>query len=387
MGRHRVIRQLPPLPEIAGHPVGFQPQEGCVQLLAGRLRSIARQTRRDKSHPFYAMREVAHHFRVSIPTVARAYKLLEDEGLLTRIRGSQTLLPGKKLQPRHPIRGVVGIAVALPTFLYGISSRLLYIRLEEELRHRRFVADFIFYRLEDESQHLPELVQRLLEHQLDIVLWFAPDKCVIPAMLQLQDGGIQLLCIGDGKARYPREQYYFDIWCGITDGIKAWQKEGIDYIAIFGPEYGRWKPETEIKTRVLESVGIRHDMYIVSDAETAMHLKRLTRRPRTGVILFQHHWYESLCDKFPQIMEKLFRSCRVMLGQGAVVHGFFEGKQVFADSVTWPHDQVAGRIAQDISSGKIATTERLATFLTCWQPRVDLGKIHEEHWMGSWDHT
>jgi len=328
--------------------------------------------------PFYSMRDAAAFFGVSSRTMATIYERLESEGLLTRVRSSQTILPGRKLQSRHPVRGVVGIAIALRSFIYGTGLRSFYIRLEEELRRQHFVADFIFYQQEDELEHPAELAERLLEHQLDFLFWVAPLETAVPVIQRLRDGGIQLVIVGDGKARYPREQYFVDLGRGIADGLTAWLKDGINSVVVLLPGTRCERREIEVVCRFLQRRRIRYEMIALPDAEAARRLTQLASKSGTGVIFFPYKWYESLCNQFPQTMEKLFQSRRAMLVQGVVAHEYFRGKPVFADGVTWPYNQMAKRIARDISARKIDTTERLATFHTLWEPRVDLGKVNKE---------
>jgi hypothetical protein len=359
---------------------GFAPQEHVSAAIAEWLRGVIKRLRSAQSKPFYSVRELAAFFGVAPHTVAVIYGRLEAEGLLVRIRGSQTLLTGRKVQARHPIRGVVGLVIPLPVFLYGLESRAFYIRLEEELRRRHFVADFIFHGMQDETQYNPGLLDRLLAHQLDVVWWFAPDRCLVPVMHQLLDAGIQLVTLSDGKARYPREQYFLDIWQGIADGVAAWREEGIESVTVIGPQSGYGSYEEEIARRILAPSGLKHDVLVLSDAEAARVLQRAPRRRRTGVILFRYYWYARLCDQFPEIMGALFQSSRVMLAQGRLLHGYLWDKPVFADCVTISFDMMARRVARDISSGKVATTKRLVTFRTLYEPRVHLGQRPEHPW-------
>jgi hypothetical protein len=384
MARKPVQRSLPTLSSLHPRFREVDPRQNVSAVIATMLRETIERVRTPRTIPFYSVREAAAFFGVSSRTMANVYERLEAEGLLTRIRSSQTVLPGRRLQSRHPVRGVVGIPIALPAFVFGTTLRSFYIRFEEELRRQHFVADLIFYREEDEARHPAELVERVLEHQLDFVLWVAPSKAVASVMQQLQDGGIQLVIVSDGKARFLREQYFVDLERGITDGLAAWQADGIQTVAVLGPDdaLGRW--EIAIVTRLLKRRGMKHEVFTLGDAETAQQLDELACRSGQGVVLVPHHWYESLCDQFPDKMERLFRSCPVLLMQGALAHGYFRGKHLLVDSVTWPYEQMARRIARDISERKVATTTRLATFSTRWQPRLNLGNFSRELWTGPW---
>ena len=107
-------------------------------------------------------------------------------------------------------------------------------------------------------------------------------------------------------------------------------------------------------------------------------IARLTRQRNTGVILLSHIWYESLCSKFPREMEALFLQTRVFLTQGPVYCPYFEGKIVHADSIDLPNELIARRVARDIHTQRAFRPERLATFHSRYQPRVNLGAVTRE---------
>src|SRR5690348_3904611 len=91
-GRKPVTRLLPPLAEYRATFSGFKGNENRTDRLFEVLTVLIQRSRQAKPQPFYAMREVATHFNVSLNTVARAYRRLAREGVLTLVRGSQSII-------------------------------------------------------------------------------------------------------------------------------------------------------------------------------------------------------------------------------------------------------------------------------------------------------
>ena len=228
MTRKPVTRSLPALRSLHPRFSGFDPAGNSRDALTQHLRRTIARVRLDTSHPFYSIRQVAGFFGVSLKTVAGAYEKLEAEGLLTRLRGSHTLVQGRVLQPRHPVRGVVGVPIYLQPLVIGTDWRFFIMRLEEELRRYHFVTDFIFYRTGENE----DLAERLLEHKLDMVLWYVPTQAHVQTMLRLRDGGIRLVVLSDGKGQFPCEQYFLNLAQALRDGISDWRARGVDSITI-----------------------------------------------------------------------------------------------------------------------------------------------------------
>jgi hypothetical protein len=66
---------------------------------------------------------------------------------------------------------------------------------------------------------------------------------------------------------------------------------------------------------------------------------------------------------------------RVFLTQGPPYHPSFQGRDVRVDSINVPNEEIAQRVARDISTERCETTTRLAVFHTRWLPRVNLGTV------------
>lgn len=357
---------------------GFTPSDNKSALLVHWLRIAAERSRRDQAVVFYSVRQVADFFGVSLKTAVEAFERLEAEGLLTRVRASHTLLEGRRQQPRHPIRGVVGVPVYLPALVYGNHWRAFLMRLEQHLRRYHFVCDFVFYHARDQEDET--LKECLLDHELDSVMWFVPIAEHIPIMLRLLDHGIKLVVISDGKAHFPREQYYLDLDAGVTDAMRAWAAQGIRSCVILKSPQHPSRHSHAVVERAVQAARQQVEVWTLLDHEVPQAIRRLERRPRQGVIFTSHPWCESLCAKYPPHMEKLFVECPVFLAQGVVYAPAFEGKIVPADTIDLPNEEMASCIATDFSTGAVWEGDRLATFAVRYLPRANLGTVTRDLW-------
>lgn len=96
------------------------------------------------------------------------------------------------------------------------------------------------------------------------------------------------------------------------------------------------------------------------------------------MILVSHQWYDGLCAQFPERMERLFRTRRVLLPQGPLYHPGFAGRDLYADTIQLDPHPIASRLVADIALGLVETPETLATFHTRYHPRTNLGQVRRD---------
>lgn len=373
MARKAVDRRLPSLESLYPGFRGFTPRDNKSAAIVEVLRRTAKRVRRCRPVPFYSMRAAAGFFGVSFKTVADAYKKLEAAGLLTCVRGAYTRVEGRTAQPHYPVRAVVGFPIELPTIVYGTEQRLFYIRMEEELRRRQHIVNFIFIRGRQETPD-PDLAGRLLAHQSDIIFWWAPTAAVLPTILQLRDAGVRIVGVTRERETFPLVLYTHNRERALRQAFESWRSNGIKSIELWRDSGNGVPYETELTVATLEKLGAAFSVETVEDAQVPDRVRRLDGK-RVGVVLAYHAWYDALCSQHPQAMERLFRGGRVLLVQGALHHAAFRGKGVAADALTFDYNQMAKRIAAEIATGAAWKKKRLATFHSRWEPRVDLGTI------------
>src|SRR5437588_12040353 len=105
MARKKVSRTLAPLPTKRVLDHAHHKTERLIEI----LREVALKNQQEQPRAFYSVREVDKQFNVPVSTVSRAYRHLEEEGLLNRVRGSKTILQGLNFD--RPLRehAIVGL--------------------------------------------------------------------------------------------------------------------------------------------------------------------------------------------------------------------------------------------------------------------------------------
>jgi DNA-binding transcriptional MocR family regulator len=137
MVRKQVIHALPSLQEYVDAFHALDPQTNRQAAILTLLRKAAEKMQGDGSRAFYSMRQITSLFQLPLRTVAIAYEQLEKEGLLNRMRGSQTILEGCSASPRDPVRAIVGLPIWLHAIVVSPYSRGLYFELEERVEIAR----------------------------------------------------------------------------------------------------------------------------------------------------------------------------------------------------------------------------------------------------------
>ena len=130
MARKKVTRVLAPLPNRRALDKAHHKTEALTAI----LRDVAVKNQQDQPRAFHSVREVATHFRVPVSTVSRAYRVLEQEGLLSRVRGSKTLLQGLHFDRQLKVRSFVGFPASVSRFVTLQDYRTFFIRIRRELR-------------------------------------------------------------------------------------------------------------------------------------------------------------------------------------------------------------------------------------------------------------
>src|SRR5437870_8195109 len=201
MRRTRVSRDLGPLPRRSALTLAHHGSNSLLQI----LRSLAIKNQREQSRVFYSLREVAKQFRVPVSTVATIYRDLEREGLLSRVRGSKTILNGLRYSRRR-IRAVVGLPVLLSNFITIQDYRMFCICIQRELWLRGFATAMVFFRPE-EAVH-GSLSDRLKSYEVDTVIWFQPGPSARESWLRLLDMGIRVIVISQIGTPIMPSRYY-----------------------------------------------------------------------------------------------------------------------------------------------------------------------------------
>jgi len=374
MARKPVHRSLPQLRVLFPKFGGFAAYQNQTAIVHEMLRTAIDRIRQPQSVPFYSMRDVAEFFGVSLRVIVRVYEKLTGEGLLTRLRGSQTVLEGRTVQPHHPVRAVVGIPLVLPGFVYGTELRSFYIRLEEELLRYHHLVNFIFIRRTQDIPD-PDLAERLLAHKSDIVVWWVPTGPVMSTIMQLRDAGVRIVGITRERESFAFPSYVHNRERSLRNGLETWMSRGIREVELWCDQGNGAVYELNLLTGILKKLGLAFSIHILSDEQVRAAIERVGKKKHAGVIIGYHAWCDALCSQFPIEMERLFQNNRVLLVQGALHHAAFRTRKVTADALTMDFTNMAKVIAADIGTGKVWNQAKPHMFYSRWEPAVNLGTI------------
>ena len=192
MARKKVTRTLPPLPKRKQLHAAENKTERLLEI----LRNVAISNQTDQPQPFYALREVAEHYRIAPTVVARTYSLLEKKGILSRIRGSRTVLRRNDRERQLVVRGYVAMPVSLSCFVACQDYRTFFTKTKREFRTRGFLTAMVHY--EDAELRDGRLTGRLRAYQVDSVLWYAPEIAARDAAASLRNAGVAVVGVSDG---------------------------------------------------------------------------------------------------------------------------------------------------------------------------------------------
>lgn len=369
MARKPILRDLPSSDQLVTDFVGFDDKLSKQSTLTTHLRKVARRLQKTKARPFYSMREIVDQFKVPLRTVALAYEALEHEGILNRRRSSQTLLVGKTLSPRKVVRAVVGIPVWLHAMVVAPYSRILHIELEDRLRQHGFVADLIFFRGEEVAS--PDFAQRLIEHNLDYVLWHTPHPHAIDVLRSLQDHGVRQVLIQpiDSQLRIALPSYLQDWHVAYRTMADAWHAAGIRHVIIPDPVYLPSKRAKTVIANTLISAGIEVH-FEPGHAATLLAAAGKYRPGECAVAFIDQEGADAICNEEPVIIEKLIQTCRVGFCRGPIRIPYFHHRDARIDIVRFSPSEIAARIATDLSETLSATQQTLHTFEARYLPQV-----------------
>ena len=374
-GRKPVPRTLPGIEQACANFTGFAEGENRSKRIFEILIGVIQHFRRTVPQPFYAMREVAEYFDVSLTTVAMIYRHLNREGALTLIRGSQSMIPPRSLQPRLAVRGVVCMPIWMPGFLRFMDWRTRFSQLEEELSRHRFVLQPIFYKQGEDAG--PAFVERVLKFNPDYVLWEAPTRSDQMTVQGLIDAGISILTIVGLKEPSRGRVYQQSYARALRQGLKAWEADdGINHIVIPQNSISPSAVIPNIMTVLAEStLPHRFELWYRNKTPLAEYVRRLASDHRAGIIFNSDLFFTRICALVPEEMLNLFRRNRVMVMRRVSIPSLAWPAGLTVDALLFPDRRLARKIAEELNRGEGLLPGEGGTFEAEWRPRLPLAEI------------
>jgi len=333
-------------------------------VLKQEISASARLMRGAKPRVFYSMRSLADYFNVPLRTIALIYQSLEKEGLLNRIRGSQTMLLGNTLLPREAVRGVVGFPMWLQSIAVLPSQRIFVSALEDKLRRAGFVLDVIFLTTKEE-QAQPEFALRLLEHRLDVALIYSPYPGSRQNILTLREHNTRVIITQPMEAatNLPAIIYLENWQVGYEKMAARWFAEGIRTVIIASPiSHLHYASEADTFCSIMKQAGLETEVKGADPREILKMCRRKNLKNRSAVAFLDTTNSEKVCNREPVLIEEISRVARLAFCRGAIRVPYLQFRNIRPDVVRIPAIEAATRIASDICQLPMLREGVLGTF-------------------------
>jgi hypothetical protein len=342
MARKKVTRALAPLPSRRPLDRAHHRAEALIEILRG----VAVKNQQEQPRAFHAVREVAAHFRVPVSTVSRAYQQLEQEGLLSLVRGSKTVLHGLHFDRHLSVRAFVGLPASLSAFVTLQDYRMFFIRLRRELRLRGFAtATTYFERAEAGTGALSE---RLKAYEVDTVIWFQPIKEARETALHLSDLGIRLLGVANDNFPTIPCRYQVRREAAIKALLASWKPGPSDRVTLVQSKDQRSAAIDESLHLLLDELEIKWSVANYHEQRSEAFLRELQKTKTSGIIFSSSALASKFCFRSPRAVTDLLRAHRVAFVNGPVGMPFARVPDVRVDLVTVDWQLVAERIVNDL---------------------------------------
>ncbi|HTG44402.1 MAG TPA: hypothetical protein VK633_07700 [Verrucomicrobiae bacterium] len=345
MARKKVTRTLVLLPSKRRLDRVDHKTEGLAQLLRG----VAIKNQGEQPRAFYSMRDIAAHFEVPFSTVSRVYHQLEQEGLITRVRGAKTVLQGLNFDRRRGVRAFVGLPACLSAFVTIQAYRMFFIRIRRELRLRGFATGMVFY--EREEARSETLSERLKAYEVDTVLWFQPPREARETAVRLADLGIRLIAVAHEQMPTIPCRYEVRRNSAITLLLANWKSQhAVDHVTVVRWQEHRATALEHALDSAFDEVGLRASIVAFRGQRSEVFLKSL-HKAKTGAIVFSTAQLASkLSFRAPAGLTDLLRLRRVGFLNGPVSMPFAKVPDVRVDLVVVDWQFVAEQLVNDFVS-------------------------------------
>ncbi len=373
MPQSRISPDLGRLPRVSAFKDAKHKTDNLRQL----LRSLAIKNQREQPRVFYSLREVAEQFKVPVSTVARIYREMEEEGLLSRVRGSKTVLNGLRNSRRLSVRGFVGLPALISHFIAIQDYRVFLTSIQNELWLRGFAATMFFIR--DNEIADGRLRDRLKGYEVDTVIWLQPGRSAKETILRLSDSGIRAIVISEIGTPGMPSRYYVWRERAIEALLKAWRdRNSVHRITVVNSRAYRSTVTEEILRVFLQSLEIEPVIRTFQDEDSSIFLRDLCRIKTDGIIFPVSGLASMFAFQSPGKLVDLLRTQRVAFVDGLFDMPFAKIPDVPVDVVTVNWQAVAESIVNDLITREAFDRSRYTTFEADAQLRVSLRSFVDE---------
>ncbi len=370
MARTRVSRDLGPLPARSALRTAYKSK--TVRQI---LHSLAIKNQTEQSRIFYSLREVAARFKVPVSAVAKIYRDMESEGLLSRVRGSKTILNGMRYS-RRPVRAVVGLPAVFSNFIAIPEYRNFFTSIQRELWLRGFATTTVLFQPEEVEDG--SLSERLKNYEIDSVIWLQPGPSARHLRLRLMDQGIRVIIISQIGTPPTLSRYYLWKERAIEKLLREWkERNSVRRVIVVNSEEYRAVVIEEILRIVLGDLGLDAVTRTLKDEAPETFLRQLSHTDTDGVIFASAGLASMFSFRCCARFVDLLRTHRVALIDGPIDLAFARVPDALFDLVTIDWKAVAESIVNDMITLQAFDQNRHTTFTGECYMRVPISKFCE----------
>ena len=341
------------------------------------LKSLAIKNQREQPRIFYSLREVATRFKVPVSTVAKMYREMEQEGLLSRVRGSKTVLNGLRNSRRLSVRALVGLPALISHFIGIQDYRTFLMCMRRELWLRGFAASLFFFRRDDAIDGI--LSDQLKNYEVDMVIWLQPGRSAKETLLRLSDVGIRVIAISQVGTPSIPSRYFVWRERAIETLLTDWKnRNSVRKITLIDSKDYRSPVTEEVLRVVLHNLQIEAVITTFQGVDNFAFLRDLCHIKTDGVIFPSSGLASMFAFRNPDGMAELLRTQRVALIDGPIDMPFAKIPEVPVDLVTVNWQAVAEAIVSDLITRDAFDRNRFTTFEAEAQLRVPFNNFSEE---------
>jgi hypothetical protein len=369
MARTKIIRNLSPLPRPA-RSNGAPPDPTAIRQI---LRSLAVKNQREQPRAFYSLREVAKEFKAPVSMIAKLYREMEEEGLLSRVRGSKTVLNGLRYNRRR-VRAFIGLPALVSAFITIPDYREFLNCVRRELWLRGFATSMVFY--EPEEIREGKLAEQFRSYGVDAVVWLSPSRSAHEALLRLADMGIRVVLVSQIGTPVMPSRYYLWRERGMEAVLREWRdKKSVRKTTVIDSNEYRSPVTEEILRVTLEAMQIDVTVRTFRHGLAHEFVKELSQLKTDGIIFPSSALVSMFSFQNPDAFADLLRTHRVALMDGAVDVPFAKATHAPVDLVTFDWPAVAETIVNDLVTLEAFDRNRHSTFESHAQLSIPLNQI------------
>jgi len=332
--------------------VSLEENRSKLNQIADWLRPAILAHRTSHNLKFYSTRQIATFFAVSQNTAALVIKDLEKEGLLRRVRGSQTLLLGTQIITPSPIRAVAGLLLwKFADRFSGWHSGLTQ-TLGEVLWPENIAFDIIpHYDLGEKRRDLDDVLKR---HTLNFAIWPFPFRHHRDHLLRLQDRGIRNLVIGlepevEGKTVPGPPDLIVEIAEAYRHTLNYWKEDHeIRRVLVVRPREFEPRGRIEFFAKLATEMGF--DCQIVNSSYSLPAQLVASEKKCIGIALLDEHATAEFVFYDPTAFVKLLDRHRILFGNECpnipfAPHGERRVERIFIPNAPKPRKDAKIRLA------------------------------------------